>query len=97
MRQINHPSIVKLISFSESDEHYFLVLERELIPRIPLALYNIVFSTGGWRVVPSNVLVFSPSTINLMSLVPQRQANLLQRKLISTRHSPSGKRNPLFT
>jgi hypothetical protein len=27
MRQINHPSIVKLISFSESDEHYFLVLE----------------------------------------------------------------------
>ena len=29
MRQINHPSIVKLISFSESDEHYFLVLERE--------------------------------------------------------------------
>jgi len=27
MRGINHPSIVKLISFSESQEHYFLVLE----------------------------------------------------------------------
>lgn len=28
MRGVDHPSIVKLISFSESDEHYFLVLER---------------------------------------------------------------------
>ncbi|KAJ7667839.1 kinase-like domain-containing protein [Mycena polygramma] len=27
MRGTNHPAIVKLISFSESDEHYFLVLE----------------------------------------------------------------------
>ncbi|KAL4241594.1 Protein kinase domain-containing protein [Abortiporus biennis] len=27
MRGINHPSIVKLLSFSESQEHYFLVLE----------------------------------------------------------------------
>jgi len=27
MRGINHPGIVKLISFFESDEHYFLVLE----------------------------------------------------------------------
>lgn len=27
MRQINHSSIVKLLSFSESDEYYFLVLE----------------------------------------------------------------------
>lgn len=27
MRGINHPGIVKLLSFSESDEHYFLVLE----------------------------------------------------------------------
>ncbi|KAJ7699921.1 kinase-like domain-containing protein [Mycena rosella] len=27
MRGTNHPSIVKLISFSESEEHYFLVLE----------------------------------------------------------------------
>lgn len=29
MRGTQHPSIVKLISFSESEEHYFLVLERE--------------------------------------------------------------------
>jgi hypothetical protein len=29
MRGTNHPSIVKLLSFSESAEHYFLVLERE--------------------------------------------------------------------
>lgn len=27
MRGILHPGIVKLISFSESQEHYFLVLE----------------------------------------------------------------------
>ncbi|KAF7352934.1 Protein kinase domain-containing protein [Mycena venus] len=27
MRGTNHPSVVKLISFSESEEHYFLVLE----------------------------------------------------------------------
>jgi hypothetical protein len=27
MRGIDHPGIVKLISFFESDEHYFLVLE----------------------------------------------------------------------
>lgn len=29
MRGINHPSIVKLLSFFESPEHYFLVLERK--------------------------------------------------------------------
>ncbi len=29
MRGTSHPNIIKLISFSESDEHYFLVLERE--------------------------------------------------------------------
>ena len=29
MRGIDHPSIVKLISFSESAEYYFLVLERQ--------------------------------------------------------------------
>ena len=28
MRGINHPSIVKLLQFFESPEHYFLVLER---------------------------------------------------------------------
>lgn len=27
MRGIDHPSIVKLLKFFESDEHYFLVLE----------------------------------------------------------------------
>ena len=32
MRGINHPGIVKLISFSESPEHYFLVLERTANP-----------------------------------------------------------------
>ena len=29
MRGIDHPGIVKLISFFESEEFYFLVLERE--------------------------------------------------------------------
>lgn len=38
MRGTNHPGIVKLISFSESDEHYFLVLERESQP-LTLLLY----------------------------------------------------------
>lgn len=28
MRGVDHPSVVKLISFTESDEHYFLILER---------------------------------------------------------------------
>lgn len=28
MRGTNHPSIVKLLQFFESEEHYFLVLER---------------------------------------------------------------------
>jgi len=27
MRGLNHTSIVKLLSFSESEEHFFLVLE----------------------------------------------------------------------
>ena len=34
MRGIDHPGIVKLKSFFESDEHYFLVLERELSERL---------------------------------------------------------------
>ena len=32
MRGINHPSIVKLLGFFESPEHYFLILERAYIP-----------------------------------------------------------------
>lgn len=28
MRGINHPGVVQLLSFFESDEYYFLVLER---------------------------------------------------------------------
>lgn len=28
MRGTNHPAIVRLLSFSESPEHYFIVLER---------------------------------------------------------------------
>lgn len=41
MRGIDHPSIVKLISFFESDEHYFLVLEREYLCR---GLYPVLIS-----------------------------------------------------
>lgn len=33
MRGTNHPGIVKLLSFSESDEYYFLVLERASVAR----------------------------------------------------------------
>lgn len=32
MRGIDHKGIVKLLNFFESDEHYFLVLERERDP-----------------------------------------------------------------
>jgi len=32
MRGIEHPSIVKLYAFSESAEHYYLVLERQFLP-----------------------------------------------------------------
>ena len=32
MRGIDHPGIVKLVSFFESDEHYFLILECKLAP-----------------------------------------------------------------
>lgn len=38
MRGLNHPSIVKLLAFSESDEHFFLVLE--CTPSIPVDLLN---------------------------------------------------------
>ena len=31
MRGIDHPSIVKLYSFSESAEYYYLVLERQFL------------------------------------------------------------------
>jgi len=34
MRGIDHPGIVKLVSFFESDEHYFLILECELSVRL---------------------------------------------------------------
>lgn len=32
MRGIDHPNVVKLVSFSESDEHYFLILECKPAP-----------------------------------------------------------------
>ena len=38
MRGVNHQSIVKLHQFFESDEHYFLVLERTLLIRLSIAL-----------------------------------------------------------
>lgn len=39
MRGINHPCIVKLLDFFESDEYYFLVLERAYI-----ATYILLFT-----------------------------------------------------
>ena len=33
MRGLNHHSIVKLLSFSESDEYYYLVLERKQLSK----------------------------------------------------------------
>lgn len=49
MRGIDHPSIVKLLKFFESDEHYFLVLERKrnclCVTGYQLTLAR---SDGGW-------------------------------------------------
>lgn len=36
MRGTHHPSIVKLLNFAESPEYYFLTLERERIPPVPV-------------------------------------------------------------
>jgi serine/threonine protein kinase len=55
MRQINHPSVVKLISFSESDEYYFLVLERESIFHAYVHIVRLFLSIGGWGVISPNV------------------------------------------
>lgn len=40
MRGIDHPGIVKLISFFESDEHYFLILERKSIATSAMEKYG---------------------------------------------------------
>lgn len=40
MRGTNHPSIVKLISFSESLDYYFLVLERKPLSRMKFRLVS---------------------------------------------------------
>lgn len=58
MRGVDHPSIVKLISFFESDEHYFLVLERMCLmsPLARSALTHV--SLRGWRTLPPNVRTF---------------------------------------
>ena len=49
MRQMNHPSIVKLLQFFESNEHYFLVMECALVfPSATVERKFIVASDGGW-------------------------------------------------
>ena len=49
MRGVDHSSIVKLISFSESEEHYFLVLERMrfMFPFACSALTHVTVLGGG--------------------------------------------------
>lgn len=49
MRGVDHPNIVKLISFSESDEHYFLVLERMpfMFHLVCSALTHVIVLEGG--------------------------------------------------
>ena len=51
MRGTNHPSIVKLLSFSESPDHFFLVLERMcpiIVRRLQLQTLFFFVSHGGW-------------------------------------------------
>ena len=45
MRGIDHPNVVKLVSFSESDEFYFLVLECKLA--LPCSQTQLTGSDGG--------------------------------------------------
>ena len=45
MRGLHHPSIVKLLSFSESEDHFFLVLER-MYPSIDLDILNSINKLG---------------------------------------------------
>lgn len=57
MRGINHPSVVKLLSFSESPEHYFLVLECKsqrlhFLSGVILGILQRLHSDGGWRTLP---------------------------------------------
>ena len=49
MRGVDNPNVVKLISFSESDEHYFLVLERMrfMSPFACSALTHVTVLGGG--------------------------------------------------
>lgn len=55
MRGINNPSIVKLLSFSESLEYYFLVLECAFLGYTDvMTVFKRYFSNGGWRTVPPN-------------------------------------------
>ena len=75
MRGTNHPSIIKLLSFSESNDHFFLVLERMctvIVIRTGGCKHIFLFSHGGWRIVPSN-----------------RQANVFQREPFPPR-DPTG-------
>lgn len=50
MRGTNHPNIIKLISFSESDEHYFLVLERKSRLCRATRKFSYALSLQSWRV-----------------------------------------------
>lgn len=56
MRGIDHPSVVKLLSFSESSEHYFLVLERMSSSTTDIDLVingpSMTRSVGRWRALP---------------------------------------------
>jgi hypothetical protein len=52
MRGINHPSIVKLLSFSESPEHYYLVLECTQLYRVDVYRLTLFPSNGWWRNLP---------------------------------------------
>jgi serine/threonine-protein kinase RCK2 len=49
MRGVDHPNIIKLIQFSESEEHYFLVLERKqpVYHVSPMSSNEFVVMEGG--------------------------------------------------
>lgn len=83
MRGTNHPSIVKLLQFFESDEHYFLVLERmfslnHLFIELMLHLYQF------WR-AESYFTKLSSSHISVKILLDTSSRRLLKVFVTFTR------------
>ena len=61
MRGITHPSIIKLLSFSESPDHFFLVLERMCTTTVTRVgcFQTLFYFDQSWRVVNCSIKLSS--------------------------------------